>query len=249
MAQLPKNPPGIDSPIDPLRLKEVNRIRDRIAAALGKAAIVVAVSAGAGAGTGSYVQDKYREITDYSPEETAETEESGPQQQPSAQEEKKEPPKDEKWWDRKKREAKEKIGKLKKKVNEETGKKVETLPAIREYHETVRELRELKRKALETGDKIAFWLPFILTFLAAIKLARLLMAANQSIRKLIDPERSKKLDATEKKINEMIERLNALSAKQADAALPAGTKQELEALEDDFQEVSGIIDKAALKIS
>ena len=195
-----------EGPIEPLRLKEANRIRDRVANALGKAAVVAAFSAGASHMAGNYVESKYREATGYNPEETTQVAEPETKKQ-TLTSERKEVPKDENWWKRQKREAKEKVDELKKRVNEETDKTVSSLPIIREYQETVRELKEFKRKALETGDKIAYWLPFILTFLAAIKLAKMLVAANKGIRNLIDPERSKKLDATEKKINEMIERL------------------------------------------
>ncbi|MBU0705992.1 hypothetical protein KJ657_01810 [Patescibacteria group bacterium] len=232
-----------EAPIESLDLKTVNRVRDRVAKALGGAAIIGAVSAGAGHAAGKYAQSEYREATGYSPYQVAQIETkipkiTGQTQTPG----KKEVPENETWFERKQREAKEELEKVKKWADKEAGEKMEKLPVVREYQEVVREMRELKQQALETGDEIAYWLPFLLMFLTCIKLARITIAANRAIKKFMDPERSKKLDAVEEKMNEMIARLNELAESNQNAPLPAGDKEEMKALERDFTEVSGIID-------
>ncbi|MFH0837765.1 MAG: hypothetical protein V1880_00680 [Patescibacteria group bacterium] len=237
-------------PIKPLDLKRVNRVRDRVAKVLGGAAIIGSVSAGAGHGAGKYVQSGYREATGYSPAQAEQIETKLPKltnklPAPAT----KETPKNETWFERKRREAKEELEKVKRWANDEAGEKMENLPVVKEYKEAVRQMQELKQKALEAGDEIAYWFPFLLMFLACVKLARITIAVNRGIKNFIDPERSKKLDAVEKKTNEMIAKLNSLAESNQNAALPAGDKEEMEALERDFTEVSGIIDMEPAGIS
>ena len=240
-----KTPDTTLEPIERLDLSTVNRLRERFAKALSGAAVAAGISIGAGHVAGDYVQGEYRESTGYDPDQTVEVEKAPPVKADYRSPEKKDAP--EGWLEKAKREAKERLDKAKNWAKEETTEESEKIEIVREYKETVRELKELKRKVLKTGDKIAYCLPFLLTFLAAIKLTLLTLSARQRIRQFIDPERLKKLDATEAKVNEMIERINHLSkTMQENDKISAETRREIETLSAEFAETSQIIEKAGL---
>jgi len=234
----------LEKPIQNIDLKAVNSLRKRIKRTLTGAAVALSVSGVTAHVAGKYVQGEYRESTGYSPDEkVVEIEEARERDEKVTVAEKK-PPENESWIDKAKREANERLNKAKMWAKKEIDEGPERIEVIKEYKETVRQMKELKHKALETGDDIAYWLPFLLMFLASIKLAKLTMTANKKIKDFLDPERMKKLDEVERKTNEIIARVNLLSETvQENAQIPEETKVELEAITEEFAETSAIIER------
>lgn len=234
-------------PIDKLELAKVNRLRARIAKVLGGAVAIGALGGGVGHLSGEYVQGKWEDATSDFREDEEESEKSEDEEESKGKtvSEKEKPKKKETWGKKAERMVKERIRKTQKWASKEAGKKIDELPVIREYKQAVREMNELKQIILEKGDQIAYWAPFLIMFLVTIKLARLTISAHRGIKDFLDPERSKKLDAVESKVNEMIERLNTLS-EHGRAGMPPNYKEEIAGLEAGFAQLTARID-AGLK--
>ncbi len=264
MVNRPKKQEAV-RPIDKLDLSKANRVRARITRVLGGVLAVGAVSSAVGAGSGKYVQGEYREWSGYDPNQTSEVAEDEVMTENTDEDtesEKKGPEGKETWMENAKRIAQEKLDKAKKWASKEADKKIDKLPIVKEYREAVKKLNELHRKALEAGDQIAFWGPFIIMFLATLKFASLAIRAKRGVQKILDPEKSKKHDATQGKVNEMIDRENLLLAKiegmgkeleemrtmmntlaaNGRTGMPPKTLKRIEGMSAEFNEVSGIID-------
>ena len=244
-----KIPENSDQPIDKLDLKTVNRLRKRIATALKGITITAGLSLTAGHVAGKYTQGEYRERTGYRPETPLQTEKKPTEKEEQKEPEKKVIPENETWIEKAKREAEEKLEEAKRWARKEINEGPEKIEVIKEYQETVRQMRELKQKILETGDNIAYWLPFLIMFLATVKMARVAMTANKKIRDFIDPERMKKFDEIEQKTNEIIARVNFLSEKvRENGTMPAEIKTEVKNLTEEFSETSGVMNKEEIAL-
>lgn len=176
--------------------------------------LVGTIGAGAALAGGEGGKLGYRYWTGYDPDKTTEVAQP-PKKENEVPEQK--PPEDEDLWEKTKR----KINEIKKRGKKEVNEKVNKLPIVKEYHET-------KRKALEMGDDIAYWLAFAFAFLVASALTYVNI-------------KSARIKAMENKINEMIPVLNELrESGGADAKMPPELIKKLTGLADEFEGISGI---------
>lgn len=184
--------------IGSLRIETINGVRATVKSALGRQIPVLLVAGAVGIGAGGIAQDKYRDFTGYDPNKVQEEEINEDERQ---EEEDKEKPKGL---------AAKALQKLKD-AKDWTADKISQTAIVKKYKESVQELKDMYQKMLEMGDKVAFWLPFLLTFLATVILANKAIGIKKSLTERADPVVERNMQAMEKKLNELIERVNVVS--------------------------------------
>lgn len=211
-------------PIEKVKLERVNGLRRRLRELLRHAALITGVGLASGGVAGGVGQSKYRDWMDYHPDE-AKVGQS--KEAPKPQEEKEAEGYLEK--------AKKSFASAKKIVGEGIGNLTEGSETVQQYRQTRKELSEIKKKFLEAGDKTAFWLPFVLTFLAAAMLANKILQVKKSLSERIDPVVERNWAAIETKLNQIVERVNAMQTAPAPSAeTQAELARELNRLSSDF---------------
>ncbi len=207
MSEIPKTSPEVSEklePIEPLRLRAVNSIREKVKSTLTRLSLLTVLGGVVGGVVGDQAQDFYRDKTGYNPSaitalENPESTEEIPSGRP-----KKDSEEVVSWRERAQR-ALENAKKW-------TGKKAESLAEKSELFQEAKaaqmELRQAYNNLLEFGDKTAFWLPFLMTFLATTMLTNKLIKVKKDLFEDTDPIVAKNLEAIERKINELIDRAN-----------------------------------------
>jgi hypothetical protein len=191
--------------IEPLKIETINGIRARVKQILGRQVPILLVSAGAGIGAGGMAQDKYRDWSGYNPDEIA-LERDLAEIDKMKDEEKEQTREKER-----KEEKKGLLAKARQKLKEAKEWIADENVVVKKYKEMTREWEELKRTALEVGDKVSFWLPFLLTFLAIVIVANKAIQLKKTLTERADPVVERNMQAIEQKVNQLIDRVNTLS--------------------------------------
>ena len=183
-----------EKPIEPLKLKAVNGFRARLNAVLKRVGLSVGAGIIAGSLAGSAVQNVYRDITGYDPDNTEEGE-----TEPIAPEDEKAP--------------QEKGGgiipaSIRKKL-EEVKEFVSTKVSKTEILDKYNEVIKIYQNIPEAIDSAAFWGTFALAFLAATLLAGKLMDIKKDLTEAVDPAVVASLKEIQNKMNEIVEKMNA----------------------------------------
>lgn len=182
--------------INPLKIEAVNGFRAKIKNIFTNAGVSVLIGGLTGSVAGSVIQHKYRDWTSYNPNEQKQGEIIDKDRE-------------------QKNEEDEEAGNLLAKARQKLQKarewsvdKINQTAIVSEYKDTVQELKDMYRKLLEAGDKISFWLPFLITFLTTIILANKIIKLKKSLTEKVDPAVERNMRLMEAKINELIERAN-----------------------------------------
>jgi hypothetical protein len=228
----PNTPSGNEMPegkdlkdIKQLDLKKVGGVRDQVKHIVGNAAKIAVFAGAVGAVTGHYVQEGYRNLTHYSGDPAHPALVAEPDKEPAPE------PEPEKkgffgtLFDKAKGTAKEVMGET---------------DAYKKMIEKKKEFNEFKTGMLEAGDKMTFWGPFSIAFLAAALAASRFLAMKKKLLGTLDPVEQAKFDAVEKKINTIIDRLNVLSKKPV---LTASEIAELKAMREEFEKQTKGLEK------
>jgi len=180
--------------IQPLKIKAINGFRARFEQIFKKWAVLGVAGGIAGFAVGKTAQTGYRDWTGYNPDEVKQEEISGNDEQ-------------------KEEEKKEAEGLM--------GKALQKLQAAKDWAtdkvsdnvitRQIEELKEIYKKMLEAGDKIAFWLPFLFTFLATVILMNKAIKLKKNMTERVDPVVESNMQLMEKKINELIVTVNQIS--------------------------------------
>jgi hypothetical protein len=189
----PKQPEQIEL----LKLKAVNGYRRRIRGILQKWGVVLGLGTLAGAGVGSYAQEKYRKMTGYDPNPK-------PTQVAPAEEDLEEED-SEGLLD----EAKKTLQKAKEWSKKKIDSAFERTKLAKSYRETKKQVSNKYRGLLKAGDEAAYWMSFLLTFLAATLLASKIIETKKALSQSVDPGVERNLQEIQAKINEVIARINA----------------------------------------
>lgn len=214
-------------PIEKVELEKVNGLRRRLKELLRRAAVIGGIGLASGGVAGEMGQSKYRDWMDYDPDRVEVAKADQPKEMPKNQEAKVEEGYLEK--------AKKTLASAKKIVGEKISDLTESSETVQQYRQTRKELAEIKKKFLEVGDKTAFWLPFILTFLASTLLANKILQVKKSLSERVDPVVERNMAAIESKLNELVDRVNAMQTAPA-SSIEAQEKlaRELNQLSSDF---------------
>jgi hypothetical protein len=207
--------------IEPLKLKEVNSVRHKVNHLLRRMAVVGGLGLATGAGAGAYSQHVYRDWIGYHPEPVAEAvaeEQIVEAEDPGLLDQAEKALSDATQW------AREKIGSKAKKNK-----------LVQQYRDTKKELLEIKNKMLRLGDKTAFWVPFLLTFLATVVLAGKIIETKKYFSESVDPEVEANLGRIQSKINELVDRVNTMKEKELRSeGVQEGLSDEMARLVNDF---------------
>ncbi|MBI5422028.1 hypothetical protein HZA44_02755 [Candidatus Peregrinibacteria bacterium] len=214
-------------PIERVELEKVNGLRRRLKELLKQAAVIGGISLASGGAVGTVSQSKYRDWMGYHPDQTEMAKPDAPKEAPKVQEEKEAEGYLEK--------AKKSLAAAKKIVGEKISDLTESSETVQQYRQTRKELAEIKKKFLEVGDKTAFWLPFILTFLASTLLANKIVQVKKLLSERVDPVVERNMTVIESKLNELVDRVNAMQSKpSASIETQARLASELNRLSNDF---------------
>lgn len=195
--------------IEPLKLKAVNGFRARIMRLLRELGIVAGLGIAAGSYGGVKVQNSYREMTGYHPDQT---EVLNPKETNVLRGELGEgetiPENPKRFLSRLKERASHFYKKAKRFGREKMGKpfsKTKIGIAYREGRTTMKNYYEgIKR----FGDKAAFWGPFLTLFLATVLLAKKTLEIKKKLTEVVDPAVEQQLKSIEAKLNEVISVVN-----------------------------------------
>lgn len=214
-------------PIEKVELEKVNGLRRRLKELLRHVAVIGGIGLASGGVAGEVGQSKYRNWMDYDPDRVEVAKADQPEGALKPQE-----AKGEEGYLKK---AKKTLASAKKIVGEKISDLTEGSETIQQYRQARQELAEVKKKFLEMGDKTAFWLPFILTFLASTLLANKILQVKKSLFEPVDPVVERNMAVIESKLNELVDRMNAMQTAPA-PSVEAQEKlaRELNQLSNDF---------------
>jgi len=182
--------------IEPLKIEAINGVRATVKSVLSRQIPIIIVAGAVGVGVGGIAQDKYRDFTGYDPDKMQDEEIDEDEKQKEE--------------DKPEGLMAKALQKLKD-AKDWTADKISQTAIVKKYKESVQELKDMYQKMLEIGDKVAFWLPFLLTFLATIILANKAIKIKKSLTERADPVVERNMQAMEKKLNELIKRVNVVS--------------------------------------
>lgn len=214
-------------PMEKVELEKVNGLRRRLKELLRHVAVIGGIGLASGGVAGEVGQSKYRDWMDYHPDQVENVKADPLKEAPKPPEEKEAEGYLEK--------AKKTLASAKKIVGEKISDLTESSQTVQQYRQTRKELAEIKKKFLEVGDKTAFWLPFILTFLASALLANKILQVKKSLSERVDPVVERNMSTIESKLNELVDRVNAMKNTSA-PSVEAQEKlaRELNQLSNDF---------------
>jgi hypothetical protein len=186
------------APIEKLKLEKVNGFRRRMKELFRKIILIGGIGLASGGVAGKMGQDKFRGWMDYDParveEVKAETPKAPVEKEPQGYYEK----------------AKRTLAAAKRIVGEKISDVTEHSETVQQYRQMRKELAEIKKKFLEAGDKTAFWLPFLLTFLATVMVANKILQVKKSLSESVDPAVERNMARIESKLNELVDRVNGM---------------------------------------
>ncbi|MBU0577953.1 hypothetical protein KJ742_03340 [Patescibacteria group bacterium] len=185
--------------IDPLKLDYINGIRAKINALIKKAVMVGGAGLLVGTIAGTAAQKEYR---DWVGDDYEDTEQGGKGQQAPLNEQEPEYGI--------LSEARRKVGAVKDAIAGKVGEEMENTETVQK----IRELETAYHKLRETGDKASFWIPFLMAFLATVKLLNISIEAKKKLTENVDPQVEVNMKKIEEKLNELIKRMNDLSQKE-----------------------------------
>lgn len=202
--------------MEPLNFnKEVNSLIASTRRWFKKWLLPILAAGGLAGYSGDRVQDGYRDITGYNRTPIEDIQSSGEDRPASeeptpAQENRGEKGALEEVTDF----AKEKLSKAGKWAGKKAVEIVNSSDMLKEFIQDIRgtmdEFVRLKNAALEFGDKAFFWGPFLLVFLATLKLTKVAISIKRNIDgKIDDPQVEEGFEVMESQINDLIRRHNA----------------------------------------
>ncbi|MFH0820415.1 MAG: hypothetical protein V1908_01435 [Candidatus Peregrinibacteria bacterium] len=195
---------NVHQPLEQIKLREVNGIRRAIGRALAPLIPAVAVGIFSGAVVGNAVENEYHELTGYSHNPPSQVEPA-----PTPEEEnEEETPKQEGRKSESLQKARDTLTDAKKTAQKAIKDAAEHTQVMQKYREVRRELDRWK----EIGDKTAYWLPFLMVFLAATLLANKLIRSWERLFEPVDPVVAANLRTLESTANALVARANTLSA-------------------------------------
>lgn len=105
---------------------------------------------------------------------------------------------------------------------------VEETAIMQKYREAVRELQEIKKIMLETGDMVAFWAPFILAFLALTILTYKIIRAYIRVSELTDPILAENMKRLADSMNMFISEVNQIRINPPPSGIQEAAMNELQ---------------------
>ncbi|MBN2096611.1 hypothetical protein JW752_04435 [Candidatus Peregrinibacteria bacterium] len=205
MTEKPRPSSAENEPIEKVKIERVNGFRRRVKSVLKRLGVVGGAGIVAGGLSGQAVQEWYRDLVDYHPDEAVHeqvlTLEEMEAMQGEVPEEVRKP---QNWKER----AKRTYGKAKEWSKKKIDSALEKSKLVNKYRETQKELKEAYQNLLEAGDKAAFWFPFLLMFLAASLLTNKIIKVKKDWLEPVDPMVEANMEKLEEKLNELVDRFN-----------------------------------------
>ncbi len=198
----------ISQPLEQIKLQEANGVRRAIRRALAPLIPAAAIGGLLGAVAGNRMEAQYHEwmdighapsgeIIDVEPAEEEETEssEDGRLSRRSGL-----------------------LSRAKKTLGEAKKAAKETAENLAKDTETYKKIDAELKRWKELGDKTAFWLPFLMVFLAATILANKIIRDLEALGQSVDPAVAANFRALESTANALVARANALSQAMVDTS-------------------------------
>lgn len=197
-------------PVELAPMTGVGAYREQVKTKLRRAVPLVVLATGAGLASGKIAQNKYRDVTGFDPDEPIEEASSDLDNDESD-----EPEDDLDDEDEGRRGYVEKMRRGGKKLLRRAKEAASDNVVTRTYHDIENQWKAFKRFILETGDAIAFWVPFVTVALAFYWISRKIQAAYLRRFHPHDPVIVRNFEALARKTDELRGVANYLLARGA----------------------------------